>query len=95
MKFFKTTYQDDEDEVVSDLQYQIDFLRTFELEEFNDASISAQLDTFSKEIETNEAVMKWYNEIKNSNDNRFNGDCIYLMFSWDNLHKLAALMTSL
>jgi len=95
MKFFKTTYQDCDDEMTSYLTYQLEFLRTFELEAYDDNSISIQLDAFSEEIKSNQAVMDFLTEEKERHNFRTHDEALFILFSWDNLHKLAILMTSL
>jgi hypothetical protein len=95
MKFFKTTYQDCDDEMTGYLQYQLDFLRTFELESYDDNAISTQLDAFSEEIQTNNPVMTMLIEEKEKNNFRSLDEALFILFSWDNLHRLADLMTSL
>ena len=95
MHFFKTTYQDYDDEMTGYLQYQLDFLRTFELESYDDNSISTQMDAFFAEIQTNDAIMRMLHEEKEKNNYRSLDEALFTLFSWDNLHKLAGLMTSL
>ena len=95
MKFFKTTYQDCDDDMTAHLTYQLEFLRTFELEAYDDNAISTQLDSFSEEIKTNDAVMKLLREEKEKNHFRTLDEALFVLFSWDNLHRLADLMTSL
>lgn len=95
MKFFKTTYQDFDDEYTAHLTYQWEFLRTFELESYDDNSISRQMDVFFVEIQTNDAIMQMLHEAKEKNNYRSLDEALFILFSWDNLHKLAGLMTSL
>ena len=95
MRFFKTTYQEYDDEMTGYLQYQLDFLRTFELESYDDTSISTQMDAFFAEIQTNDAIMRMIHEEKEKNNYRSLDEELFTLFSWDNLHKLAGLMTSL
>jgi hypothetical protein len=95
MHFFKTTYQDYDDEMTGYLQYQLDFLRTFELESYDDNSISTQMDAFFAEIQTNDAIMLMLHEAKEKNNVHSLDEALFILFSWDNLHKLAGLMTSL
>ena len=95
MHFFKTTYQDFEDEYTAHLTYQWEFLRTFELESYDDNSISTQMDVFFAEIQTNDAIMRMLHEAKEKNNYRSLDEALFILFSWDNLHKLADLMTSL
>jgi hypothetical protein len=92
MKFFKTTYQDYDDEYTAHLTYQLEFLRTFELESYDDNSISTQMDSFSEEIKQNDAVMSMLNEEKEKNNFRTTDETLFILFSWDNLHRLADLM---
>jgi hypothetical protein len=94
MKFFKTTYQDCDDEMTAHLKYQLEFLRTFELESYDDNAISTQLDSFSEEIKTNPAVITLLNEEKEKHNFKTIDEALFILFSWDNLHKLAHLMTS-
>ena len=94
MKFFKTTYQDCDDEMTAHLQYQLEFLRTFELESYDDNSISTKLDAFSEEIKTNDTVMTMLCEEKEKHNFKTLDETLFILFSWDNLHKLADLMTS-
>jgi hypothetical protein len=95
MHFFKTTYQECDDEMTGYLQYQLDFLRTFELESYDDNSISTQMDSFYEGIKNNEVVMTMLREEKEKNNFRTLNEALFILFSWDNLHKLAGLMTSL
>jgi hypothetical protein len=95
MHFFKTTYQECDDEMTGYLQYQLDFLRTFELESYDDNSISTQMDSFYKRIKNNEVVMTMLREEKEKNNFRTLDEALFILFSWDNLHKLTGLMTSL
>lgn len=95
MKFFKTTYQECDDEYTGHLQYQLDFLRTFELESYDDNSISTQMDSFYEGIKNNETVMTMLREEKEKNNFRTLDEALFILFSWDNLHKIADLMTSL
>jgi hypothetical protein len=94
MKFFKTTYQDCDDEMTAHLTYQLEFLRTFELESYDDNAISTQLDTFSEQIKTNDAVMKLVREEKEKNNFRTLNEALFILFSWDNLHKLSSMMST-
>lgn len=94
MKFFKTTYQDCDDEMTAYLTYQLEFLRTFELEAYDESAISTQLDVFSDEIKSNDAVMTLLHEEKEKNNFRTLDEALFILFSWDNLHKLADLMAS-
>lgn len=94
MKFFKTTYQDCDDEMTAHLTYQLEFLRTFELEAYDDNTISTQLDNFSDEIKSNDAVMTLLHEEKEKHNFRTLDEALFILFSWDNLHKLADLMAS-
>lgn len=51
MKFFKTTYQNiDDDEILSHAQYQLDFLNVFELNSYDDNKISNDINNFTKEL---------------------------------------------
>jgi hypothetical protein len=98
MKFFKTTYQtlnNDNDEITAHLTYQLEFLRTFEIESYDDNAISTQLDAFYDEIQTNDAIMALLREEKEKNNFRSLDDALFILFSWDNLHRVADLMTSL
>ncbi len=95
MKFFKTTYQECDDEMTAHLTYQLEFLRTFDLESYDDNSISTQMDSFYEEIENNEPVMSMLREEKEKNNFRTLDEALFILFSWDNLHKIADLMTSL
>ena len=94
MKFFKTTYQECDDEMTAHLTYQLEFLRTFEIEAYDDNAISTQLDVFSDEIKSNDAVMTLLHEEKEKNNFRTLDEALFILFSWDNLHKLADLMAS-
>lgn len=94
MKFFKTTYQNDEDEIISHLAYQLEFLRTFEIESYDDYEISKQLDAFSEEIKSNTSAMSMLVEEKEKHNFRTLDEALFILFSWENLHKLADLMTS-
>lgn len=93
MKFFKTTYQDCVDEVTGHLQYQLEFLKTFELDSYDDESISRQLNTFYEEIKTNTTLIQMIEEEKRGicDDN---SEMVYVLFSWDKLHRVAELMTT-
>ena len=95
MHFFKTTYQTDDNEITSHLQYQLEFLRTFGLDSYDDNSISTQMDSFYEGIENNEIVMTMLREEKEKNNFRTLDEALFILFSWDNLHKIADLMTSL
>lgn len=95
MHFFKTTYQDYDDEMTGYLQYQLDFLRTFELESYDDNSISRQIDMFYEGIKNNDTVMRMLHEEKEKNNFSSLDEALFILFSWDNLHRLAGLMTSL
>ena len=95
MKFFKTTYQECDDEMTAHLTYQLEFLRTFELEAYDDNAISSQLDAFSEEINENADVMSMLREEKEKNNFRTLDEALFILFSWDNLQRLAELMTSL
>jgi len=94
MKFFKTTYQNCDDEMTAHLTYQLEFLRTFELESYDDNAISTQLDAFSEEIKPNAAIMKLLSEEKEKNNFRTLDEALFILFSWDNLHKLSNIMSS-
>lgn len=94
MKFFKTTYQECDDEMTGYLQYQLEFLCTFEIESYDDNAISTQLDAFYDEIQTNDAIMTMLREEKEKNNFRSLDDALFILFSWDNLHRVAELMTS-
>ena len=95
MKFFKTTYQECDDEMTAHLTYQLEFLRTFDLESYDDNSISIQIDLFYEEIENNEPVMSMLREEKEKNNFRTLDEALFILFSWDNLHKISELMISL
>jgi hypothetical protein len=95
MKFFKTTYQICDDEMTAHLQYQLEFLRTFELESYDDNAISTQLDEFSEEVETNPDIMAILHEEKEKHNFKSLDEAIFILFSWDNLHRVADLMASL
>ena len=94
MKFFKTTYQDCDDEMTAHLTYQLEFLRTFEIETYDDNAISTQLDAFSNEIKTNDEVMELLNKEKERHNFGTVDEALFILFSWDNLHKLADLMVA-
>ena len=94
MKFFKTIYQDYDDEMTAHLTYQLEFLRTFELESYDDNSISTQMDSFYERIKNNEAVMTMLHKEKEKHNFRTLDEALFILFSWDNLHNLANLMTS-
>jgi hypothetical protein len=97
MKFFKTTYQTCDDELTSHLTYQLEFLRTFEMESYDEQSINTQLDVFYKKIKDNIEVMSILSEEKKKNHliNMSDEQSVFLLFSWDNLHRVADLMASL
>jgi Mg/Co/Ni transporter MgtE len=97
MKFFKTTYQTCDDELISDLTYQLEFLKTFEMESYDEQSINTQLDVFYQKIKNNAEVMTILSDEKKKNHiiNMSNEQSIFLLFSWDNLHRLSDLMASL
>ncbi len=97
MKFFKTTYQTCDDELTSHLTYQLEFLRTFEMESYDEQSINTQLDVFYKKIKDNIEVMSILSEEKTKNHliNMSDEQSVFLLFSWDNLHRVADLMASL
>lgn len=94
MKFFKTTYQDCDDEMTAHLTYQLEFLRTFELEAYDESAISTQLDIFSEDIKTNNTIMQLLQTEKEKHNFRTLDEALFILFSWDNLHVLADLMTS-
>jgi hypothetical protein len=95
MRFFKTIYQNySEDEMTAHLTYQLEFLQIFELEAYDDHAISIQLDTFSEEIKSNQAVMDFLTEVKERHNFKTTDDALFILFSWDNLHKLADLMVA-
>jgi hypothetical protein len=53
------------------------------------------MDAFFAEIQTNDAIMRMLHEEKEKNNYRSLDEALFTLFSWDNLHKLAGLMTSL
>lgn len=92
MKFFKTTYQECDDEITALLTYQLEFLRTFELEAYDDNAISTQLDAFSEGIKNNEAVMTMIREEKEKNNFRTLDEALFILFSWENLYRVADII---
>lgn len=94
MKFFKTTYQD-EDESIGDYQYHLDFLRVFELESYDDDSINSQVDGFYKNVVLkNKELMKLVEGEKIKYGVESLEIATMLMFSWDNLHRLCDFMST-
>ena len=95
MNFFKTTYQTYDDEMTSHLQYQLEFLRTFGLDSYDDNTISTQMDSFFADIQTNDVIMSMLREEKEKHNFRTLDEALFILFSWDNLHRVADAMTSL
>jgi hypothetical protein len=96
MKFFKTTYQTCEDDLSSHLKYQLEFLRTFEMESYDEQTINAELDMLYEKIKDNEQIMAILSEEKKNNHltNMSDAQSLFLLFSWESLHRLADLMTT-
>ena len=92
MKFFKTTYQECDDEDEAHLKYQLEFLRIFEIKSYDDDAISKQLDTFYEEVQSNEEVMEILNEQKEKNNCKTTNEALSLLFSWENLYRVADII---
>lgn len=96
MKFFKTTYQTCEDELTSHLTYQLEFLRTFEIESYDEQTINAELDLLYDKIKDNSQIMAILSEEKKKNHliNMADAQSLFLLFSWESLHRVADLLTA-